>query len=144
MTKYLSFKQAIQVLRVPRVTRSARDSDLFIELSGTPSRPASTSSCCPSSTNLSLRFFPSFSSPLPTPLVLLHFHNDENCRSLNKNERSCLFLSKPPSGARREEISRVNTRARLSIFYPTPCYSTFSAHGQNLASFSYITYISMH
>lgn len=87
MTKYLSFKQAIQVLRVPRVTRSARDSDLFIELSGTPSRPASTSSCCPSSTNLSLRFFPPFSSPLPIPLVLLHFHNDENCRSLNKNER---------------------------------------------------------
>lgn len=66
MTKYLSFKQAIQVLRVPRVTSSARDSDLFIELSGTPSRPASTSSCCPSSTNLSLRFFPPFSSSLPS------------------------------------------------------------------------------
>lgn len=67
MTKYLSFKQAIQVLRVPRVTRSARDSDLFIELSGTPSRPASTSSCCPSSTNLSLRFFPLSPPPSQPP-----------------------------------------------------------------------------
>lgn len=60
MTKYLSFKQAIQVLRVPRVTRSARDSDLFIELSGTPSRPASTSSCCPPT-------FPSAFFPLSPP-----------------------------------------------------------------------------
>lgn len=87
MTKYLSFKQAIQVLRVPRVTRSARDSDLFIELSGTPSRPASTSSCCPSSTNLSLRFFSPFSSSLPTPLVCISTTTKIVDLSIKTNDR---------------------------------------------------------
>lgn len=110
MTKYLSFKQ------VPASPpRHARDPDLFIELSGTPSsppppsRPASTSSRC---------IFPYTNSP--------YFLQLEPKRSILDYE----FIDRSCSSS-------------LSIFCPTnsDCCSTFSAHGQNLASLAYITYI---
>lgn len=110
MTKYLSFKQAIQVLRVPRVTRSARDSDLFIELSGTPPRPAPTSSSCPapSNTNFPLRFLPF----LPSFEYLYIFESVVKTRDVSIFNRISYF-----SLSKYTEISQVNTRARLSIFY---------------------------